>query len=81
MTRLFAFLRSLRNLLRTRAAQETSRDVLRDLSVAAAVGAGFLVFWPETNLDATRLARAVVLAVSALAAATCSVLLSGGPKA
>lgn len=81
MTRLFAFLRSLRDLLRTRAAQEMSREVLRDLSVAATVGACFLVFWSEASLDTRRLARAVILGVSALVAATCSALLSGGPKA
>lgn len=81
MTRLFAFLRNLRDLFRTRATQEMSRDVLRDLSVAAAIGAGFLVFCSDAGSDATRLACAVVLGVSALVAATCSVLLSGGPKA
>lgn len=81
MTRLFAFWRNLRDLFRTRAAQEVSRDVLRDLAVAAAVGAGFLIFFSDAGSDATRLAHAVVLGVSALLAATCSALLSGGPKA
>lgn len=53
MTRLFAFWRNLRDLFRTRAAQEVSRDVLRDLAVAAAVGAGFLIFCSDADSGVT----------------------------